>query len=125
MRSPLEKDVQSAILQYLRLRGAFVLRVNSGAFAGEYKGRRRFVRFNSEPGCSDILGILADGRFLACEVKRPGWKLRAADHHEQEQASFLEAVRKRGGVGIFATCIEDVERAIDTTNAGRPAGSER
>lgn len=112
MRPPLEKDVQAQIMQWLRLQGAFVLRINSGAFPAEYKGRRRFVKFNSEPGCSDILGILADGRFLACEVKRPGWKLRPSDHHEQEQASFLEAIRKRGGVGIFATCIEDVERAI-------------
>lgn len=112
MRPPLEKDVQSTILQWLRLQGAFVIRLNSGAFAGEYKGRRRFVRFNSEPGCSDILGILADGRFLAVECKRPGWKFRPNDHHEAEQASFLEAVRKRGGVALFATSIEDVERAI-------------
>ena len=27
-------------------------------------------------GCSDILGMLKDGRFLACEVKAPKGKLR-------------------------------------------------
>lgn len=113
MRPPLEKDVQASIMQWLRLQGAFPIRLNSGAFAGEYKGRRRFVKFNSEPGCSDIIAVLPGGRLLACEVKRPGWKFRPSDHHEQEQASFLEAVRRRGGVGIFATSIEDVERAIN------------
>lgn len=112
MRSALEKDVQQAILAYLRLTGAFVVRINSGAFPAERHGRRRFVRFNSEPGCSDILGVLSDGRCIAVECKRPGWKFRPNDRHEQEQASFLEAIRKRGGVGIFATGIPDVRAAI-------------
>lgn len=108
---PLEKDVQAAVIEYLRLFGAFVVRVNSGAFAGEYKGRKRFVRFNSEPGCSDLLGVLPDGVFLACEVKRPGWK-RPADDREREQADFHERIRERGGVAGFVTGIDDVRSLL-------------
>lgn len=31
------------------------------------------------------------------------------DQREHEQAAFLQMVRDAGGVGIFATCVEDVD----------------
>ena len=108
----LEKDVQAAVMDYLRLHGVFVVRINSGAFAGEYKGRKRFVRFNSEPGCADLLCVFPDGRFGALEVKRIGWKFRPNDAHEAEQAAFLATVRQRGGIGEFVTGIDDVRRVM-------------
>lgn len=124
---PLEKDVQAAVLDYLRLFGAFAIRVNSGAFAGEHNGKKRFVRFNSEPGCSDLLSVLPGGRsaswgrFAAWECKRPGFKHRPAEPGEkldkdrrriEEQAEFLASVRQRGGIGAFVTSIDDVRRVL-------------
>ncbi len=97
--APLEKDIQKAIVEYLRLVGAVAIRVNSGAISGEHNGKKRFVRFNSEPGCSDIIACLA-GRFVAIEVKRPGKKATDA------QTSFLDSVRQAGGVAFVADSVE-------------------
>lgn len=51
-----ENDIKNAVIKYLRLRGYWVMRLNTGAFSGEYHGKRRFVRF-AVPGCADILAI--------------------------------------------------------------------
>lgn len=61
----------------------------------------RFVRFGW-PGCSDVLGQLRDGRFLAVEVKAPKGKLRP------EQTVFLERIRSGGGVAFVARDCRDV-----------------
>ena len=65
----------------------------------------RFVRFGWL-GCSDVLGMLCDGRFLAVEVKAPKGKLRP------EQAVFLECVNGAGGVGFVARDCLDVINAL-------------
>lgn len=109
IKAPTEKAIQNDILEWLRLNGAVAVRVNSGAFAGEHNGRKRFVRMNDTPGCSDILACVG-GVFVAIEVKRPGGKtdaLRAA-----KQQAFLDDVRRAQGIGIVATCIEDVAEAL-------------
>jgi hypothetical protein len=76
-----EAAALAEVLQTLRHHSAvaWAERQNSGA----YKDGARFIRYGW-PGCSDILGQLKDGRFLAVEVKAPGGKLRP------EQALFLE-----------------------------------
>ncbi len=66
----------------------------------------RFVRFGW-PGCSDVLGQLCDGRFLAVEVKGPTGRLRP------EQAVFLERIRASGGVGFMARDLHDVHRELN------------
>lgn len=66
----------------------------------------RFVRFGW-PGCSDVLGQLRDGRFLAVEVKAPKGKLRP------EQAVFLERINGAGGVGFMARDCRDVHRELN------------
>lgn len=109
---PHEAEIQKQVMQYLWAIGAFAIRINSGAFAGEHNGKRRFVRFNSEPGTSDILAILPNGRFAAFEVKRPGWK-RPSGEREEKQAAFLAEVRKRGGVAAFVTGVDDVVRELE------------
>lgn len=106
MRDTKESIILKACLQLLTLHGAFVFRVNSGAVVSEYKGKRRFMRFNSAPGCSDILGILPGGTFLACEVKRPGQKL------TEKQQAFLDAVRKKGGVGLWVSSVQELEDSL-------------
>lgn len=61
----------------------------------------RFVRFGWR-GCSDILGMLKDGRLLAVECKAQKGRLRP------EQAEFLSLVRKFGGVAFVAHDCLDV-----------------
>lgn len=100
---PLEKEVQASIMAYLESVGAYAIRINSGAMPGEYKGKRRFIRFTSRPGCSDILACWR-GRFVAIECKRPG------NHCTFAQQQFLADVRRAGGIALAAVCVDDVRR---------------
>ncbi len=84
---------------------AWCERMNSGAHVVEGDTGRRFIRYGFK-GCSDVLGMLKDGRFLACEVKAPGGRLRP------EQADFLELVRQHGGVAFMARNALDVLAAL-------------
>lgn len=107
MKAGNETDLVRACLQLLRLHGVVCWRQNSGAVAGEHKGKRRFVRFNSARGCSDILGILPPtGRLVAIEVKLPGRKPTA------DQAGFLDAVRAAGGVGLVIRDVIELQAAL-------------
>ena len=113
-----EAQIQRAILEYLKLKGVFCWRQNSGAFRLHGAGGDRFVRAGF-PGISDILGILRlavqldgptqrwyNGRFLAIEVKRPGQK------PTPDQQAFLAAVKANGGVAFIATSVEDVRKEL-------------
>jgi len=100
--TPKEADIQRAILAYLRLLGAWVVRVNGGAV----KVDKRFIRFTDTLGCPDILGVIG-GRMLGIECKRHGGRLRPA------QAECLDAIRKAGGVAFVATSIDEVKRCLE------------
>ena len=113
---PSEATIQNAILRYLAMdkRIAWANRFNTGAAVVESKGpdgrtSRRYIRY-AFPGCSDILGQLTDGRFLAVEVKAKGNK--ATD----EQAAFLAKVATAGGVAILAYSIDDVQAALERSS---------
>ena len=101
---PLEKDIQAAILQYLRLHPkiAFVGRFNSGAIQGEHNGQTRFIQFNSIRGFPDIHGMLRGGKALYIEVKRPGGK------PTTDQEQFMNHATKHGAAGLIAYSLEDV-----------------
>lgn len=75
--------------------------MNTGAFTGEYKGKRRFIRFGT-PGMSDIIGIYR-GTFLAVETKRKGKKA------TELQEAFMSQVRQKGGM---AFCVDDLDTLI-------------
>ena len=81
---------------------AWCERQNSGA--ATVNGR--FIRFGWR-GCSDLLGMLRDGRLLAVEVKARSGRLRA------EQRDFLALVRRFGGVAFVARDCRDVLRSLD------------
>jgi len=49
-----------------------------------------------------------NARMFAIECKRRNWT-KPTDQREHEQAAFLQMVRDAGGVGLFATCVEDVK----------------
>ncbi len=92
-----EQDTQNQVRQYLTLRRALAIRVNSGS--------RGKIRFNSEKGCADII-CCYKGKFLAIEMKKPGGKL------SSDQAEFQLRVEAAGGVFITAESVEDVEKAL-------------
>lgn len=95
-----EQDLQTAIMQYLTLRGALVWRANAGdQFRGKYKIR------GLPKGFPDLFGVLPDGRFFAIECK-VDTKL------TQEQADFLEKIIKNEGVAMVARSVADVENIL-------------
>lgn len=102
---PLERDVLSAVRDHLRVHPlvAWVARINNGA-ATDQAGN--FVRFNTIAGCSDLIGQLKSGEFLACEIKRPG------ETPTEPQMLFLRMVRQWGGCAGWADSIEAAERMI-------------
>jgi hypothetical protein len=107
---PTEQQVMQAVRTALQwhpqVRALF--RVNSGAHVvpGE---RRRFIRYHDIEGCSDLIGILSGGRWLAVEVKRPSTKAKATP----QQAAFLDRVRSAGGVAFVAWDAEQARRELD------------
>jgi hypothetical protein len=110
---PLERDIQAAILRYLAWdnRVAWCRRFNTGSHIIEGTKKdgtpsRRYVQY-AFTGCADLLGQLVTGQLLAIECKRPGGRKRP------EQRAFLEQVRAAGGLGIFATSIDEVRAALD------------
>ena len=71
-------------------------------------------------GCSDILGMLRGGRWLAVEVKRPG------KQPTDDQRTFLDAVNRGGGLGFVARSIADCELELEPYSgipSGRSSGS--
>ena len=106
-----EAVIQAAVLRYLALdrRVAFAHRINVGAtkIQGERGRPDRFVRF-AFVGCSDIIGMLRGGHFLAVETKR------AKAKPTPEQAEFLGAVTDGGGCAIVARSVDDVVAGLDS-----------
>jgi len=108
MHEPLEADILRQCLQYLQLRGVLCWRQNQGAISGTHNGKRRFLRFTSMEGVSDILGILPPtGRFLAVEVKRPG------KNPTPQQAAFLGIVRQCGGLAVCVHSLDELQEVLD------------
>lgn len=129
---PLEKDIQSLIIQVLTLAGHRAIRVNSGAVQAGTGSARRFIKFNDTPGCSDlIVCVRPHGFFVVLEVKRPS-DLRAARRllardpsqdgtgkdiaHLRAQESFIKMITAAGGDGDFVSSPEEalavIERAV-------------
>lgn len=69
-------------------------------------------RLNDVWKSSDLIGITR-GKFTAVEVKAPGWR-GVSTAHERAQAAMLANVNALGGIGFFATSVEDYHAAIAT-----------
>ena len=72
----------------------------------------------SRRGLPDIIACLpSSGRLLAVEVKRSDWKPpgpRTTRYpHYKRQADTLANIAAMGGVGIFATSADDVQRVLE------------
>lgn len=100
-------DLVAACLVWLTLMkptGLFY-KSNTGSFAGEYNGRKRFVKFGT-PGLADITGVLPGGRaiYVECKVGR--------DKQSDKQRAFQASVERAGGLYVLARSIDDLESAI-------------
>ena len=110
--TPSENDPKKAILALLRVHPAvaWAERFNTGATVVDVPGKkRRFIRY-AFVGCSDILGQMKDGRFLAIEVKRQG--VNAEKEATDEQKAFIKKVRQNNGIGIISNSVEEVNLII-------------
>lgn len=108
-KEPLEADIQAQILRALKIHPvvSWAGRFNSGAqVLGEGKARR-FVRYHTVKGLSDIIGQLTDGRMLAIEVKRPSGRV------TEEQAAFLGLVKNSGGCAFVARSVAEAFAVLD------------
>lgn len=110
---PSEAEVQRAVVAYLESRGCVVVRANSGAVAmpATATSARRFVRFNTAPGCSDLL-VCFRGQFVAMEVKAATGKL------TEKQRGFLDRIVKAGGVGVVVRSVSDAAAVLASIEAG-------
>jgi hypothetical protein len=116
---PLERDVQAACVDWLRLWGAAVVRTNSGGM----KVGKRFVRFNSEPGCSDLIVCLPGGAFFALEIKRPG-RDRTTKKRKLEQESFRAMIRKSGGLALMCSSLDGLKLLLTAKGTTRRRGND-
>ena len=111
---PLERDVQRAIIESLRLhlRVLKVVRFNSGGSMHRgANGKDYLVMFSSEPVPDLFVLLKAPPRICWMEVKRPGWS-HPTDLREERQAAFLAAVREAGGIGQFVRSVDEAIAAI-------------
>ena len=95
-----ETMILRACLDYLRLRGHFVFRVNGGAFETKRGG---FVRCTDISGVADIIGVTKDGKALAVECKSRTGKV------SPNQDAFWYRWTERGGVYVLARSIDDLQ----------------
>lgn len=96
---PLEKDIQSSIIDYLEAKKVFCWKEHSGGIPRD--NGKWFMPIGLK-GKSDILGIYK-GKFLAIEVKRPSSGVVSPD-----QQYFMDRVNKEGGIAFVATSIDDL-----------------
>lgn len=106
--SPLEKDIQKVLCEWLELNKFFFWRSNNIPVFGMNNGGKR--TFRSLPkytprGLPDLICIVK-GKFIAIEVKRPGAKLRP------EQADFGVRCVENGGIYWCITDLADLRSKI-------------
>jgi Holliday junction resolvase len=104
-----ESEVQKLILDYLRLKGCLVFKVNNG---GVYIRSRDCYMKSPMKGISDIVGLTKKGQFLAIEVKKRGKTPCKDGKPSSEQLEFLAQVKQRKGIGILAYSLDDVIEII-------------
>ena len=127
-----ESEIQRAILDYLASKGILAFRQNTGAMAGEYNGKKRFMRFGV-PGMADILAFVPvhTGGWRATQPHKmlPGEKYYFGDEitysqplwievktetgkQSEIQRSFQAQVEAHGHRYILARCVEDVAAEV-------------
>ena len=112
-----ESPLQSAIRAEASRRGVYLWRNNSGVLPDTRGVPVRFGLGNDSPRInavlksSDLIGIMPDGRFVAIEVKRPGW-IGVRTERERAQQAFIDLVKSNGGVAGFVSSIEQLNEVM-------------
>ena len=110
-----ERDTQTSILLELSHGPTRLLRINAGvAWQGTVIERtehrlvlaRPYAIRLAAPGVSDLIGWTEGGRFVALEVKGPRGRI------TDEQAAFIELVRRSGGLAGVARSVEEAREII-------------
>lgn len=109
---PREAEVLAACIGLLRWLRVPAFRVNSGAAVAVGRtGKRRYVRFNTAEGCSDLIAVApGSGRIICIEVKAPGGRL------WESQKAFLDNIRAAGGLAL---CVRSPEELLAALRAER------
>ena len=116
MAKILEKDIQSAVLQYLKLCRYFVWKQST---VGIMKPNGSYIP-SSMPGVADIIGVSPWGQFVAVEVKRPGGKA------SPYQLEFLKNVEAAGGLACIVYSVDDMKHEIKKwRDQQSPSGKDR
>lgn len=92
-----EQKIQKDILDFLRLKGFLAIKQNN-------------IGIYARAGVPDIICCSNQGKFIGIEVKRPGQKPRAI------QKAFLDSINQIGGVGFYATSVNDVIKELTAKN---------
>lgn len=102
IRPLLESEIQRTILDYLRIKGHFPIRINTQGVP-MWQGKE-LLGWRKGPmvGVADILGVTKSGQFFAIEVKRPGGK------PTDSQLSFLKEISDHNGIAFVAYDLNDV-----------------
>lgn len=87
----LEKAIVGMIIETLRSRGAWCVKIHGGAY--------------QSAGLPDIIGC-HEGRFFALEVKRPG------KHLTPLQALTLSRIASAGGIAARVTGVDEALAAL-------------
>lgn len=108
-----EKQVENSILEYLKMRGVFCFKVNTG---GVFDPTSRRFRKNKNKhvitGVADILGVLPNGRFLAIEVKTPNSSRSNKTYATDNQKFFIANIKANGGLAFIARSVDDVKAEL-------------
>ena len=91
-----EQDIQTSIMSYIKSIGGLPIKQNQIGIYGQ-------------AGVPDIIACIK-GRFVGIEVKRPGQKPKPI------QEAFLNAIKKKGGVGLWADNLDKVKDTLKKEN---------
>ncbi len=106
MKKQTETSLVKAIIEFLRLKGVYAWRNNSGAFAAEGVTGRRFVRFGL-PGSADVLAVVPPrGRLLAVEAKI------GRNQPTDMQLHFGAAINDAGGLWLVVRSLADLDELL-------------
>ncbi|SRR5258708_4596250 len=109
---PSEHEIQQALIDYLRLRGWYVMRLNSGKYSTGEGSHKRFV-VGQDAGTPDLMAFKewypegapnkSEVLLYFIEVKRKG------NHPTDLQEAKMEELERYGAICIVATSIEDLK----------------
>lgn len=112
-----EAGLQSLIRVEAPKLGITLWRNNSGALVDNTGRLLRFglgnesAQINRVLKSSDLIGIGPQGRFVAVEVKAPGWT-KPKNEREKAQKNFIDLVNGRGGRAIFCSNLSQLKNLL-------------